>query len=74
MRMLRMTGGRHTRTNDPQWDNVDSQWESSDNNGHDYEVEDSYATEAVSEEQDVTHDQDQDGSEDFDEDDQDGYI
>ncbi len=32
---------------DPQWDNADSQWESSDNNGHDYEVEDSYATEST---------------------------
>jgi hypothetical protein len=59
---------------DPQWDNTGSPWESSDNNGHDYEVEDSYVTEPVSEERDITHDPDQDGSEDFDEDDQDGYM
>jgi hypothetical protein len=59
---------------DPQWDNTDIQWGSSDNNGLDYEVEDTYATEAVREEQDIADDQNQDESEDYDEDDQDKYM
>jgi hypothetical protein len=59
---------------DPQWDNTDSQWESSDNNGHDYDVGDTYATEEAREEQDVTDDQNQEESDDYDEDDQDKYM
>ena len=59
---------------DQQWDNTDIQWESSDNNGQDYEVEDTYATKEVREEQDITDDPNQAESEDYDEDDQDKYM
>ena len=75
MRMLLMTGGKDTRTSmTHNGTNTDIQWESSDNNGHDYDVEDTYATEAVREEQDIADDQNQDESEDYDEDDQDKYM
>ena len=67
-------GEAYEDENDPQWNNTDIQWGSSDNNGLDYEVEDTYATEAVREEQDIADDQNQDESEDYDEDDQDKYM
>ena len=51
-----------------------NQWESSDHNERNYEVEDTYATEEVQEGQYLEDDQDQAGSEEFDEDDQDSYI
>ncbi len=75
MRMLLMTGGDvHEDEYDNQWENMANQWESSDNNKQGYEVEDTYATEEVHEEQDITDDQVQAESEEFDEDDQDSYI
>ena len=60
---------------DPQWDNTDSQWESSDNNGYDYgDRDETYTAEAILEEEEITGDQNQDDSEDYDEDDQDKYM
>ena len=52
----------------------DNQWESSDINDQSYELEDTYATEEVYEDQSIEDDHGQPGSEDFDEDDQDSYI
>ena len=57
-----------------QWEEMANQWESSDHNEQNYEVEDTYATEEVREEQYVADDQDQAESDEFDEDDQDSYI
>ncbi len=65
-------GEEHEDEYDNQWES--NQWESSDNNEQGYEVEDTYATEEVHEEQDSTDDQVQGESEEFDEDDQDSYI
>ena len=65
-------GEEHEDEYDNQWES--NQWESSDNNEQGYEVEDTYATEEVHEEQDNTDDQVQGESEEFDEDDQDSYI
>ena len=59
---------------DTQWEEMANQWESSDYNKQNYEVEDTYATEEVPEEQYIADDQDQAESEEFDEDDQDSYI
>ncbi len=47
----------HEDEYDNQWENMANQWESSDNNEQGYEVEDTYATEEVHEEQDITDDQ-----------------
>jgi hypothetical protein len=52
----------------------DNQWESSDINDQSYELEDTYATEEVHEDQSIEDDHGQPGSEDFDEDNQDNYI
>jgi hypothetical protein len=52
----------------------DTQWESSDINDQSYELEDTYATEEVQEDQNIEDDHGQPGSEDFDEDDQDNYM
>ena len=59
---------------DTQWEEMANQWESSDYNKQNYEVEDTYATEEVREEQYTADDQDQAESDEFDEDDQDSYI
>jgi hypothetical protein len=65
-------GEEHEDEYDNQWES--NQWESSDNNEQGYDVEDTYATEEVHEEQDSADDQVQGESEEFDEDDQDSYI
>ena len=76
MRMSPMTGGmrKRTRQYETQWEEMTNQWESSDHNEQNYEVEDTYATEEVREEQYIADDQDQAESDEFDEDDQDSYI
>ena len=65
-------GEEHEAEYDNQWET--NQWESSDNNEQGYDVEDTYATEEVHEEQDDADDQVQGESEEFDEDDQDSYM
>ncbi len=67
-------GDEHEDEYDNQWEDMANQWESSDNNERNYEVEDTYATEEVREEQYNADDQDQAESDEFDEDDQDSYI
>ncbi len=67
-------GDAHENEYDTQWEEMANQWESSDHNERNYEVEDTYATEEVREEQYIADDQNQAESDEFDEDDQDSYI
>ena len=63
-----MTGGEAYE------EEYDNQLEASDINDQSYELGDTYAAEEVHEEQSIEDNQDQPGSEDFDEDDQDSYM
>ena len=57
-----------------QWEHAENHWESSENNEQSYEVEETYAMEGVNEDHEINDDQAQAESEEFDEDDQDGYM
>ena len=67
MRMLTMTGGEAYE------EEYGYQWDTSDNDDQNYEVQDTFAMEGTNEEESLAEEHEQPDSEDFDEDDQDNY-